>query len=235
MVFKVNGRVQNKHFLKGCEEGNAYIFRDKTRNDKWSLYFINKKTKSRHWITLLETDGRYPSPTIDGLDDAERLGTKTFFELKNKTDRGEKTKTLSIRKMIEAYIEYEKARVNPLDNPQEGTITKGTFRRVSFEINHYLQFIKDKEYGLGRSDNSAIHLMDINHLDTYFNYRRRTINSCDKHGKALPRKQTIVREIYNIIRAYTVIGVKERWINRNQLPLKPTENMKVTTKETQRY
>ena len=177
MVFKVNGRVQNKHFLKGCEEGNAYIFRDKTRNNKWSLYFINKKTKSRHWITLLETDGRYPSPTIDGLDDAERLGTKTFFELKNKTDRGEKTKTLSIRKMIEAYIEYEKARVNPLDNPQEGTITKGTFRRVSFEINHYLQFIKDKEYGLGRSDNSAIHLMDINHLDTYFNYRRRTINS----------------------------------------------------------
>ena len=79
MVFKVNGRVQNKHLLKGCEEGNAYIFRDKTRNDKWSLYFINKKTKSRHWITLLETDGRYPSPTIDGLDDAERLGTKTFL------------------------------------------------------------------------------------------------------------------------------------------------------------
>ena len=233
MVLKVNGRVQNKHFLKGCEEGNAYIFRDKTRNDKWSLYFINKKTKSRHWITLIENDGRYPSPTIDGLDDAERLGTKTFFELKNKTDRGEKTKTLSIRKMIEAYIKYEKARINPLDNPEDGTITKGTFRRVSFEINHYLQFIKDKEYGLGRSDNSAIHLMDINHLDTYFNYRRRTINSFDKHGKALPRKSTIVREIYNIIRAYKVIGVKERWINRNQLPLKPTENMKVTSKETQ--
>ena len=86
MELKVNGRVQNKHFLRGCEEGNAYIFRDKTRNDKWCLYFINKKTKSRHWITLLETDGRYPSQTMDGLNDAERLGTKTFFELKNKTD-----------------------------------------------------------------------------------------------------------------------------------------------------
>ena len=79
MELKVNGRVQNKHFLKGCEEGNAYVFRDKTRNDKWSLYIINKNTKSRHWITLLENDGRYPSPTIDGFNDAERIGTKTFF------------------------------------------------------------------------------------------------------------------------------------------------------------
>ena len=73
-----------------------------------TLNFTNKKTKSRHWITLLETDGRYPSQTMDGLNDAERLGTKTFFELKNKTDRGEKTKTLSIRRMIETYIEKEK-------------------------------------------------------------------------------------------------------------------------------
>ncbi|WP_288239541.1 site-specific integrase [uncultured Prochlorococcus sp.] len=233
MVFKVNGRVQNKHFLKGCEEGNAYIFRDKTRNDKWSLYFINKKTKSRHWITLLETDGRYPSPTIDGFNDAERIGTKTFFELKNKTDRGEKTKTLSIRRMIETYIEKEKKRINPLNNPEEGTITEKTWRRMSFEMQHYLQFIKDKEWGLGRSDNSSIHLMDINHLEGYFNYRRRTINKCDRHGKALPRKQTIVREIFNIIRAYSIIGVRQRWINRNQLPLKPKENMTVTTAETQ--
>ncbi len=233
MELKVNGRVQNKHFLRGCEEGNAYIFRDKTREDKWSLYFTNKKTKSRHWITLLETDGRYPSQTMDGLNDAERLGTKTFFELKNKTDRGEKTKTLSIRKMVENYIKEEKTRINPQNNPEDGTITKGTWRRMSYEINHYLNFIKDKEWGLGRSDNSAIHLMDINHLDTYFNYRRRTINKCDRHGKPLPRKSTIVREIHNIIRAYKEIGVGQRYINRNQLPLKPTENMKVSTKETQ--
>ena len=61
--------------------------------------------------------------------------------------------------MVEIYIEYEKARINPLDNPEQETITKRTFRRVSFEINHYLKFIKDKEYGLGRSDNSANHFL----------------------------------------------------------------------------
>ena len=230
---KKTGKVLNKHYLKGCEQGNAYVFQNTQRKNKWSLYFTDKKTKERFTRVLQEEDDRYPSQTLDGLPDAERLGTRLYFELRSKTDRGEKTNSLSIQKMVELYIDHEKKRINPLDNPDEETITKDTFRRVSYEIKHYLNFIKDKEWGLGRSIASSIHLMDINHLATYFNYRRRTINKFDKHGKALPRKSTIIREIYNIRRAYEVIGVSKRYINQNQIPLKPKKNMKVSTKETQ--
>ena len=187
MKLEANSRVLNKHYLKGCEEGNAFVCRNAQRGCKWNLYFTDKKTKGRYWKTLKESDGRFPSPTLDGLLDAERLGTRLYFELKSKTDRGEKTKTLSIRKMVDLYLESEKQRINPLNNPHDG-ITKETYYREEREINHYLRFVRDKEWGLGRSDNSAIHLMDINHLDTYFDYRRKTTNEFDDDGKPLPRK-----------------------------------------------
>ena len=232
MVLKVNGRVQNKYFLKGCEEGNAFVFRNTQRGCKWNLYFTDKKTKGRCWKTLQEGDGRYPSPTLDGLLDAERLGTRLYFELKSKTDRGEKTKTLSIRKMVDLYMTVEKKRINPMNNPHDG-ITRETFYREEREINHYLRFVRDKEWGLGRSDTSSIHLMDTNHLDTYFNYRRKTTDAFDSDGKPLPRKATINAEIFSIIKMYKTIGRGKKFIGTNQIPLAPTENMTLTKKDIQ--
>ena len=118
-------RILDKHLLNGCEEGNGYVFRDKQRKSKWCLYFINKSTGDRHRIVLKFPDGRFPEPTSDGLRDAERLGLKLFFEMKNKTDRGEKLKTLSIKKMTEMFIEEEGKRVSEI--PHSG-ITKARFR-----------------------------------------------------------------------------------------------------------
>ena len=232
MKLESNSRVLNRHYLKGCEEGNAYVCRNAQRGCKWNLYFTDKKTKGRYWKTLKESDGRFPSPTLDGLLDAERLGTRLYFELKSKTDRGEKTKTLSIRKMVDKYLKSEKKRINPLNNPHDG-ITKETYYREEREINHYLRFVRDKEWGLGRSDNSAIHLMDINHLDTYFDYRRKTTNEFDDDGKPLPRKATIKTEIFSIIRMYTTIGRGKKYIGTNQIPLVPKDNMTLSRRDVQ--
>ena len=82
-------------------------------------------------------------------------------------------------------------------------------------------------------DHSAIHLMPIEHLDGYFTYRRNTTNAFDKRGRPLPRKQTIKIEVATIHRMYKVIGVGKRYINRNQLPLIPKDQLRVSVKETQ--
>jgi len=223
-------RILDKHLLKGCEEGNGYVFRDGQRNGRWCLYYTNKTIPSRHRVVLKEVDGRYPDPNLDGLADAERLGLQKFFELKNKTDRGEKIKSLSIRKMYEMFIEEEKKRVS--DTPHNG-ITPARFRLLKSQGIHYLEYVTNKEWGLGRSDHSAIHLMPIEHLDGYFTYRRKTTNAFDKKGRPLPRKQTIKIEVATIHRMYKVIGVGKRYINRNQLPLIPKDQLRVSVKETQ--
>ena len=221
-------RILDKHLLNGCEEGNGYVFRDKQRKSKWCLYFIDKSTRDRHRIVLKFPDGRYPEPTSDGLRDAERLGLKLFFEMKNKTDRGEKLKTLSIKKMTEMFIEEEGKRVSEI--PHSG-ITKARFRLLKSQCVHYLDFVMNKEWGLGKAISSSIHLMPINHLDSYLTYRLKTTGEKDKKGRPLPRKQTIKSEISTIHRMYEIIGVSKRFINRNSLPIKP--KLKVTTKETQ--
>ncbi len=225
-----NNRILDKHILKGCESGNAYIFRDTQKKGRWCLYFINKATQNRHRIVLKEIDGRYPAQNLDGLADAERLGLQKFFEMKSKTDRGEKIKTLSIRKMYELFIDEEKKRIS--DVPRGG-ITAARWRLLKSQGIHYIEYVTNKEWGLGKTDRSAIHLMDINHLDGYFTYRRKTTNKSDKKGRPLPRKQTIKAELFNAHRMYELIGVRKRYINKNQLPIIPKEQLRISTRETQ--
>ena len=225
-----NSQVLDKHILPACNEGNGYVFRDAQRKGRWCVYFRNKSNGNRHRIVLKEADGRYPNPTLDGLEDAKRLGTKTYFDLKNKIDRGEKIKSLRIRDMVDIFLKEERKRIS--DVPHAG-ITQQRWYLLTRETNHYLAFIKDKLWGLGKSDLCEIHKMNINHLDGYFTYRRKTTNDTDKRGRPLPRKQTVKSEVSTIHRMYETIGVKKRYINRNSLPIKPTQQLRVTTKETQ--
>ena len=79
-----NSQILDKHILPACDEGNGYVFRDAQRKGRWCLYFINKSNGSRHRIVLKEGDGRYPNPSLDGVDDAKRLGIRKYFDLKKK-------------------------------------------------------------------------------------------------------------------------------------------------------
>ena len=225
-----NSQILDKHILPSCDEGNAYVFRDAQRKGKWCVYFINKSNGSRHRIVLKEADGRYPNPTLDGVEDATRLGIRTYFDLKNKIDRGEKIKSLRIRDMVDMFLKEERKRIS--DVPHAG-ITQQRWYLLTRETNHYLAFVRDKLWGLGKSDLCEIHTMNIDHLDGYFTYRRKTTNDTDKRGRPLPRKQTVKSEVATIHRMYETIGVRGRYINRNSLPIVPKKQLRVTTKETQ--
>ncbi len=225
-----NSQILDKHILPACNEGNGYVFRDAQRKGRWCIYFLNKSNGSRHRIVLKEADGRYPNPTLDGLEDAKRLGIKIYFDLKNKIDRGEKIKSLRIRDMVDMFVKEERKRIS--DIPHAG-ITDRRWYLLTREVNHYLAFVKDKMWGLGKSDLCEIHKMNIDHLDGYFTYRRKTTDANDKRGRPLPRKQTIKSEVATIHKMYESIGVKKRYINRNSLPIIPKKQLRVTSKETQ--
>ena len=99
-----NSQILDKHVLPPCNEGNGYVFRDAQRKGRWCIYFLKKSNGSRHRIVLKEPDGRYPNPTLDGLEDAKRIGIKIYFDLKNKIDRGEKIKSLRIRDIVDMFL-----------------------------------------------------------------------------------------------------------------------------------
>ena len=225
-----NSQILDKHILPACDEGNGYVFRDAQRKGRWCVYFINKSNGSRHRIVLKEGDGRYPNPSLDGVDDAKRLGIRKYFDLKNKIDRGEKIKSLRIRDMVDMFLTEEKKRIS---NVPHAGITDKRWYLLTRETNHYLAFVRDKLWGLGKSDLCEIHKMNIDHLDGYFTYRRKTTNKTDKRGRPLPRKQTVKSEVATIHRMYETIGVRKRYINRNSLPIVPKQQLRVTTKETQ--
>ena len=225
-----NSQILDKHILPACDEGNGYVFRDAQRKGRWCVYFINKSNGSRHRFVLKEGDGRYPNPSLDGVDDAKRLGIRKYFDLKNKIDRGEKIKSLRIRDMVDMFLTEEKKRIS---NVPHAGITDKRWYLLTRETNHYLAFVRDKLWGLGKSDLCEIHKMNIDHLDGYFTYRRKTTNDTDKRGRPLPRKQTVKSEVATIHRMYETIGVRKRYINRNSLPIVPKQQLRVTTKETQ--
>ncbi len=227
-----NTKILDKECLVGCEEGNAYIYRDAQRNGKWCLYFIEKTIQKRHWIVLKDDFDTYPHPTLEGKDLARSLGIRTFFTLMNKVHRGERIHTLSIKKMCELFLEQEKGRIRKVSG--RDTITKQTWEKEKDSINHYQNYVRDKAYGLGRALHSAVHLMQTNHLDNYLNYRQQTNNKTDNKGEPLPRRATCKTEISHILRMYQIIGVDKRWIAQNQKPfLSADKKIVITKQETQ--
>ena len=227
-----NTRILDKEYLRGCGEGNAYIFRDAQRNGKWCIYFIEKKIQKRHRIVLKDEFDNYPTPSLEGRDLAYDLGIKTFFALMNKVHRGERINTLSIKRMCELFLKQEQGRIRKVSG--RGTITKETWEKEKDSINHYQNYLRDKEYGLGRALHSAVHLMPINHLDNYLNYRQQTTNKTDNKGELLPRRATCKTEISHIRRMYQIIGVDKRYITPNQKPyLSDAHKIIITKSETQ--
>ena len=76
-------RILDRFDLPFGKKNNAYVFRDGQRGGRWCLYFINKETMQRHRFVLKQPNGRYPSSTPDGLDDAQEAAFEKFVELKS--------------------------------------------------------------------------------------------------------------------------------------------------------
>ena len=63
---------------------NAYVFRDAQRDGTWCLYFYDREVKTRHRIVLKDGNGKKPTQTIKGQNDAWMLGISKYVELKGK-------------------------------------------------------------------------------------------------------------------------------------------------------
>ena len=130
-------KVLDRVDVQGGKRNNAYVFRNGQRDCRWSLYFHNPETKTRHRFVLKHSNGRFPDPTPAGLDEALELAQERYIELRTKSDRGEAVNFLIIGEMVDRFIAREKRRIS--GTPREGS-TDGRFRLVRNHCKHFLNF-----------------------------------------------------------------------------------------------
>lgn len=106
------GRVLNRVDLQGGKRNNAYVFRDGQRGGKWCLYFLNRETNQRHRFVLKHSNGSFPDPTADGVDDALELAQEKHIDLRTRTERGEVVNVLTIAEMIKRFLDREEKRIS---------------------------------------------------------------------------------------------------------------------------
>lgn len=134
-------QVLDRVDLQGGKRNNAYVFRNAQRGGRWSLYFANPETKSRHRFVLRHPNGRFPDPTPAGLDEALELEQERYIELRTKADRGEAVNVLTIGEMVNRFLTKEQRRIS--STPHEG-ITDGRFRLIRNQTRHFLDFCSRK-------------------------------------------------------------------------------------------
>ena len=134
-------KVLDRVDLQGGKRNNAYVFRNGQRGGRWSLYFHNPETKTRHRFVLKHSNGRFPDPTPAGLDEALELAQERYIELRTKSDRGEAVNVLTIGEMVDRFINKEKRRISR--TPHKG-ITDGRFRVMRNQTKHFLSFCTRK-------------------------------------------------------------------------------------------
>ena len=208
------GRITNKRDLLGAESNNCYIYQDKTKKNKWYLYFLNKETQQRHRKCLKYDDGRFPTTS----DEAYRIALEKYVELRTRTDRGEAIRKLSIRDMCDAFIKKEEKRVRSI--PRSG-ITPPRLRLIKRQMFHFQNYCNNKEYGAGLPSTKSVHTLRDSLLDRYQVFREETTEQTDPQGKQLPRPQTLNGELSTIKRAFIEIAVAQGFITKQQVPSLP--------------
>ena len=209
-------QVLDRVDLQGGKRNNAYVFRNAQRGGRWSLYFFNPETKSRHRFVLRHPNGRFPDPTPAGLDEALELAQERYIELRTKADRGEAVNVLTIGEMVNRFLTKENRRIS--STPHEG-ITDGRFRLIRNQTRHFLDFCSRKG-GCGAS--KQVHLFRRTYLDTYQQWRQDTTDALDKAGRVLPRPTTLNGEFSTIRRMFREVALAEGFITRDQLPEIPS-------------
>ena len=205
-------QVLDRVDLQGGKRNNAYVFRNAQRGGRWSLYFFNPETKSRHRFVLKHPNGRFPDPTPAGLDEALELAQERYIELRTRSDRGEAVNTLTIAEMVDQFLKQEHRRIS--STPHEG-ITDGRFRLIRNQTKHFLNFCT-RQGGCGSA--KQVHLFRRSYLETYQQWRQETTDAVDKQGRILPRPTTLNGEFSTIRRMFREVALAQGFINRDQLP-----------------
>ena len=212
---KSTGRITNKRELIGAESNNCYIYQDKTKKNKWYIYFLNKETQDRHRICLKYEDGRFPITS----DDAYRIALEKYVELRTRTDRGEKVRKMTISEMCDAFIKREEKRVRSI--PRTG-ITAPRLRLIKRQMIHFQNYCSNKDHGgAGLPSTKSVHTLRDSLLENYKIFREGTTEQNDPQDKQLPRPQTINGELSTIKRAFMEIAVAQGFITKQQVPSLP--------------
>lgn len=209
-------RILDRCDLQGGRANNAYVFRDGQRGGRWCLYFINKETMQRHRFVLKRSNGRLPSPTPDGLDDALELALEKFIELRGKTDRGEAVRAMTIAEMVTRFLDKEEGRIS--NRPHEG-ITTARYRLLRNQAKHFLEFCCRKS---GPGASKQVHLLRRSFLETYQRWREDTTDKNDKQGRKFPRPTTLNAEFSTIRRMFKEVPLRHGYITGDQMPEIPS-------------
>lgn len=209
-------RILDRCDLQGGKANNAYVFRDGQRGGRWCLYFINKETMQRHRFVLKRSNGRHPSPTPEGLDDALELALEKFIELKGKTDRGEAVRAITISEMVTRFLDKEQGRIS--NRPHDG-ITAARYRLLRNQAKHFLEFCSRKN---GPGARKQVHLLRRSFLETYQRWREDTTDTNDKQGRKLPRPTTLNAEFSTIRRMFREVPLRHGYITGEQMPEIPS-------------
>ena len=114
----IQSKVLDRVDLQGGKRNNAYVFRNGQRDVRWSLFFHNPETKTRHRFVLKHANGRFPALKPAGLDEALELAQERYIELRTRSNSGEAVNVLTISEMVYRFLKREQRRIS--STPHEG-------------------------------------------------------------------------------------------------------------------
>ena len=186
---------------------NAYVFRDAQRDGTWCLYFYDREVKTRHRIVLKDGNGKKPTQTIKGQNDAWMLGISKYVELKGKADRGEAIRSITFGEMCDQFIAQEKRKISSI--PHQG-ITQNRFRLISHQINWLRRYLNN--------DKKQVHSFRRNAFNGYEVWRK---EQALYMGKSAPVQTTIMQELSMLKRAFKEVAVANGYVAEDSLPRIP--------------
>jgi len=179
---------------------DSFIYKDgRTKNGNYYLRIYCRETK-KVFSKSLRTSSR---------EEGIVLGRKMYSETYGKLIRGEKTKSLTTKDLINLYLEREERRISPI--PKTG-ITKGTFKQKGQYLRVWERYV-DEELKMGDTKIENIP-PDLTRDFCYWvkrqkkNYYKNTDWSPDY----------INSTISEVKRMYQQVGVRDKFISLSLVP-----------------
>lgn len=190
---------QNKEYLYE-DDANAYIYtRGTTTAGNYYVRIYDKKTKQRY-VKSLGTANREKA-----IVEARVI----FKMLGGRIEKGQKAQTITTEVMVDKYLERERQRISPY--PRQG-ITKERYRIKEYTLKKWIEFIQELKYA-----KTPINEIPPNATRDYGYW---VLKQPKKKGDVNSRKShsAINNHISEIKRCYRELGVRDRYISRDDIP-----------------
>ena len=179
------------------EDESAFIYRrGDTTNKIYYLRFYDKKRKKPFIKSLGEKD------RVKALTKARLI----YQDLKGKVDRGERLKTITAEELVKIRLEQYEKKITPI--PRRG-ITPETFKLKKYYLSNWLEFLDH----IGMSKRS----IDQVKPEWTRDYGDWLLKKPRPDGTPRGVEQ-INNSITEILGMYNKVGVRDRYISKNQIP-----------------